>query len=172
MFKRTRYQTGCLTSEKRKAGPDAWIFRWRDGQNANRKMVVGTFQQYRTKAAAMKAVETKRIEINKESWRPTTVQQLTVHYEQTELPRKTPYTQQVYLGYLTKWILPEWGGQLLGNVRTVPVEEWLKACQLANGTKSKLRNLPTSLTIRQEILPFRQHLTRGILKWEARNVGR
>jgi integrase len=145
MFKRTRYQAGCLTSEKRKAGPDVWIFRWRDGHKANRKMVVGTFQRYRTKAAAMKAVEVKRIEINKESWHPTTVQQLTEHYEQTELLRKTPYTQEVYRGYLQKWILPEWGGALLSDVHPVPVEEWLKTCQLANGTRAKLRNLMSAL---------------------------
>src|SRR5215472_14172609 len=145
MFKRARYQNGCLTRERRKSGPDVWIFRWRDGQNSNRKIVVGTVQQYRTRASAMREVETKRIEINKESWRPSTVQQLISHYERTELLSKTPYTQQVYGGYLKKWILPEWGNSLLTDVRPVPVEEWLKSLNLANGTKAKLRNLMSAL---------------------------
>jgi len=36
-----RYQTGCLYREKRKAGPDVWLFRYRDGQS-NRKEIIGT----------------------------------------------------------------------------------------------------------------------------------
>src|SRR4051794_31604842 len=94
MFKRTRYQQGCLTREKRKTGTDVWIFRWREanasGKTVNRKAVVGSMEQYPTDAAAQKAVEVLRIEINRESPRavlkPTTLGQLVGHYELKELP--------------------------------------------------------------------------------------
>lgn len=49
-----RYQDGCLYREKRKAGPDVWVFRFRDGQ-INRKEQVGTVDQFPTRKAAMKA---------------------------------------------------------------------------------------------------------------------
>jgi integrase len=147
-FTRTKYQNGCLTREERKAGPDVWIFRWRqqtpDGR-VNRKVVVGTLDEFRNKAAAQKAIETLRIEINKETWQPSTVAQLVTHYEEKELAGKTPYTAEVYRGYLNTWILPAWGERLLRDVRTVVVEEWLRTLPLANGTKAKLRNLMSGL---------------------------
>ena len=30
------------------------------------------------------------------------------HYNTNELPNKTPYTGEVYTGYLKTWILPKW----------------------------------------------------------------
>jgi len=61
MFKRTTYQNGCLSREERKRGPKVWIFRWRetapDGHRVNRKVVVGSVKEYKTEAAAKKAVD-------------------------------------------------------------------------------------------------------------------
>src|SRR5216683_2324269 len=59
MFKRIRYQQGCIAREGRNNGPDVWIFRWRetqpDGERTNRKVVVGTVEEYSTRSAAQKA---------------------------------------------------------------------------------------------------------------------
>jgi len=74
-----------------------------------RKRIVGTVEKYKTKAAAMKAVETLRININNDSWMPKTLEDLVVHYREHELPNKTLYTQEVYEGYLKTRILPTWG---------------------------------------------------------------
>src|ERR1039458_5234408 len=135
-----RYQDGCLYREKRKAGPDVWVFRFRDGQ-VNRKEKVGTVEQFPTKSAAMKACELLRANVNKETRSPRTVAELVTHYTEHELPAKTPYTAEVYAGYLKTWILPKWTEHSLSDVRTVAVESWLKTLPLANGTKAKLRNL-------------------------------
>jgi integrase len=135
-----RYQDGCLYREKRKAGPDVWVFRYRDGQ-ANRKEKIGTVEQFPTKSAAMKACEPLRANVNKETRSPRTVAELVTHYTDHELPTKTPYTAEVYAGYLKTWILPKWTEHSLSDVRTVAVESWLKTLPLANGTKAKLRNL-------------------------------
>ncbi len=51
MITRKLCQSECLYRERRKAGPDAWDFRYRDGQ-VNRKVKVGTAEQYRTRSAA------------------------------------------------------------------------------------------------------------------------
>jgi len=149
MFTRNRYQQGCLTREKRKSGPAVWVFRYRqqmpDATRVNRKIVVGTVTEF-TKADALKAIEAIRIDINDETnWRPKTLKELVTHYEQKELPSKTPYTQDVYRQYLATWILPKWGERVLSDIKPVPVEEWLKSLALANGTKAKLRNLMSAV---------------------------
>ena len=51
---RWRYQSGCLYREKRKAGPDIWAFRYRDGRS-NRKEIIGTVEQLPSRKAAMQA---------------------------------------------------------------------------------------------------------------------
>src|SRR5579864_3386570 len=48
---------------------------------------------------------------------PTHRAELVSHYQQHELPNKTPYTLEVYTGYLNVWILPKWSEQSLSHVR-------------------------------------------------------
>lgn len=142
-MQRTRYQNGCLVREKRKSGPAVWIFRYRDAQNVHRKHIVGTVEEYKTKADAKRATEQLRVNlnINNPDWRPVTVAELVEHYITKEFPRLTPYTCEVYQGYLDKWILPKWGERKLLELKPVPVQEWLASLPLANGTRAKLRNL-------------------------------
>jgi len=97
-FTRARYQRGSLIREERKVGPDVWIFRWREQTpegRVKRKVVVGTVEQYRSKAAAQKATEALRVDVNKETWTPSTVAQLVAHYTERELPSKAHSTQGV-----------------------------------------------------------------------------
>jgi integrase len=138
-----RYQDGCLYREKRK-GPDVWVFRFRDGQ-VNRKEQVGTVEQFPTRKAALKSCELLRANINREVRSPRTVAELVTHYTEHEFPTKTPYTAEVYAGYLKTWILPTWAGGSLSDVKAVVVERWLKTVPLADGTKAKLRNLMHTL---------------------------
>ena len=143
MLTRRRYQNGCLYKEKRKSSPDVWVFRFRDGQ-ANRKEQIGTVEQFTTRKAAMQACELLRTNINRGTKSPRTFGDLATHYQQNELPNKTPYTQEVYAGYLKTRILPEWGEHSL-SVKAVDVEAWLNTLPLANGTRAKLRNLMHAL---------------------------
>ncbi len=152
MFTRTRYQNGCLTREKRKTGPNVWIFRWREATPAgtvNRKVHVGTVEQYRTKTLARMAVEARRVNINKEAPQPSTVKQLVEHYIEKELPeensKKAYSTRHVYLSNINTWILPTWGNRALADVKTVAVEGWLGVLPLANGTKAKIRNIMSAI---------------------------
>lgn len=156
MFKRTKYQQGCLTREERKSGKDVWIFRWREtnanGQRENKKRVVGTVEQYRTQTAAAKAVAALRLEINKESQigarRAVSVEQLIAHYDSKELQdvsNKAYSTRASQKSYLHNWILPRWGSYLLEEVKPVPVEDWLAVLPRARGTKAKIRNIMSAL---------------------------
>ena len=153
MFKRARYQRGCISRERRCNGPDVWIYRWREtqpkGHRTNRKVVVGTVEEYCTKSEAQKATDALRIHVNKDSPRsllyPVTCEQLIAHYRERELAEdnnKRAYsTKASYKSYLNNWILPRWRPCLLNEVRSVAVEEWLSPAFDAAGTKAKLRNI-------------------------------
>jgi len=135
-----RYQVGCLYRERRKAGPDVWVFRYRDGER-NRKEQIGTVEQLPRKSDALKGCESLRANLNRHARLLRTFGELTDHYLKHELPRKTPYTGEVYAGYLKTWILPKWAEHSLSHVKAVEVESWLKTLTLSPGTKAKLRNL-------------------------------
>lgn len=146
-FTRQHYQAGSLSQENRKAGPPVWIFRWRqDGPEGrvNRKVIVGTIQDFPTKAAAKRAVQHLRSSINAVNGTtpmPLTIQQLVVHYLQKELPSKAFSTQRTVQTSLKTWVLPRWGDCKLSDIRTVDVEAWLHTLPLANATKARIRNV-------------------------------
>jgi integrase len=136
-----RYQEGCLYREKRKAGSDVWVFRYRDGQH-NRKELIGTVEEFPNKSDALRACEHLRRDINRNVSSVRTFGELADHYILHELPRKTPYTGEVYRGYLKTWILPKWEQYPLFKVKAVAVESWLgETTTLAPGSKAKVRNL-------------------------------
>jgi integrase len=157
MFKRIRYQQGCIARERRNNGPDVWIFRWRetqpDGQRRNRKVVVGTVEEYSTRSEAQKATDALRIHVNKETPRSIlqalNCEQVIAHYVERELAEdnynRAYSTKAAYRCYLDNWILPRWRTYLLDEVKTVAVEEWLGKLPMAAGTKAKLRNIMSAI---------------------------
>jgi len=146
---RAKYQHGSIRREARKHGSAVWTLRWRetnaDGSTTRRKAAIGTVEEHRTKAAAWKACEFLRSTINREAKTPHIVAELVTHYTDNELPAKTPYTREVYKGYIAKWIVPAWGTFSLSDVRTVAVESWLGTLKLSNGSRAKVRNIMSAL---------------------------
>jgi integrase len=148
--KRDRYQQGSLKIEKRKTGDSVWVYRWReyrsDGTSTYRKKIVGPLSELRTKAAAQKAVEGLKLDINATvSAVPVsyTVAELIAHYKQVELEsgRHTVRVQQVYKHNLDDIILPEWGKYRLQDVLPVAVERWLEKMPYAPATKTKVKGV-------------------------------
>lgn len=120
----------------------------KDGSTTRRSAVIGTVEQYRTKADAWKACEFLRSTINRETKTPRTVAELVTHYqekEMTEASNKSYSTRAAYAVYLRNWIVPKWGEFSLSDVRTVAVEDWLRTITLSNGSKAKIRNLMSAL---------------------------
>jgi hypothetical protein len=117
---RVHYQHGSIRREARKHSPAVWVFRWREDTptgRIKRKEIIGTVEKYKTKASAIKACESLRSNINRETRVPRTFGELVAHYRENELPRnKTPYTVEVYEGYLKTWLLPEWKEHRLSNI--------------------------------------------------------
>src|SRR5277367_496876 len=138
---KTRYQQGSIRRLKRKKGPDVWVFRWRNTQaNGSRKettRVIGTVLEYRTKAAAVKAAETLRININNTTPRPSvfgmTFGELAEHYMAKELDvnqdearkSKAHSTIEANRRYLQRWIVPRWGSVSVSEMEPIVIEDWL-----------------------------------------------
>jgi integrase len=56
-----------------------------------------------------------------------------------ELNLKEISTQDAYLVYAKNWILPRWGNLPLEEIKTIEVERWLRAAEVADGTKAKIK---------------------------------
>jgi integrase len=159
MYRRTRYQRGTLLREKRKGDSDVWAFRWREtdlnGMTRRYKRIIGTVQQFPTEAAALRAANGVRTDINQQSASarsvPATVQQLIEHYRLKELPeenepgRKSYSTKEAYRLYIKNWIEPKWGSFRIAEVKAVTVEEWLGKIPRSRGTKAKIRNIMSAI---------------------------
>jgi integrase len=147
LFRRTRYQQGSLRLEERKRGPAVWVYRWWEnditGKPIRRKVQLGCLERYPNESAACAAADALRLTINNQSKRKnlqkTTVNTLWEHYCREELPLKEISTQDAYLVYAKKWILPRWGNLLLEDIKTIEVERWLRAAEVADGTKAKIK---------------------------------
>ena len=150
---RQSFQHGSLTIEDRANGSPVWVFRWRetaaDGERVRRKAIVGTKDEYPTKAKAERAAASLRLDITQEHPErlksSITIAALTAHYGEKELDegtsRKAFSTRKCYRTMIDLYILPRRGTYRLGDVRTVAVEDWLAALKMANGSKAKIRNV-------------------------------
>jgi len=107
-------------------------------------VIVGSVEKYRTKAEGLKACESLRSTINRDTGAPRNLAELVDHYRKKELgddSAKAHSTRQMYGSYIKTWILPQWGEHSLCDVRTVAVEDWLKVLPLANASRAKIRNI-------------------------------
>lgn len=158
LSRRARYQKGSVRREKRRSGPDVWVFLWwetqADGTKKRRKQLVGDITKFPTKASAEKALGGLRVNINQElshvNFAAMTIEILVNHYRKNELltdtdARKAHSTKEAYECYLTNWILPRWKSHKLTDVKTVAVEAWLNQIERARATKAKIRNIMSAL---------------------------
>jgi integrase len=149
--KRSRYQAGCLTTEKRRNGVDVYIFRWREpvgnGRSGQRKIVLGTVKELTKTQAQKKANEHRQRANTPEPVAPVvamTVTELVDHYKQRELGEDCGKATKVVKAYkyvLTNYIIPKWGSLPLQSIKAVAVEDWLRSLAKANGTKAKIREV-------------------------------
>jgi integrase len=133
----SRYQQGTVERTPRAKGPDVWVFRWReldaDDRRVQRKKIIGTVEQYKSKSAAQKAVENFRAEVNADLSRAggMTVAQAWGHFQEHELRdpemARSESTVENYLTLFKAHIIPKWGSTPLDGVEAVKVEAWLRA---------------------------------------------
>jgi integrase len=156
-MQRTRIQRGGVNLDVSSSGKQVWVFRWRetrpDGRRVPRKRVIGTLEEYPTKKAAENAARVFRLNLvdrGSAALAKITTRELVTHFSEYEQVDKGDEgraysTRDRCESVLDCWILPRWGKTTIDQVRTVAVEEWLRAIPRANGTKSKIRNTMSAL---------------------------
>lgn len=147
---RTRYQHGNLQLDKRKNGPDVWVYRWREyepnGKTNRRGEMIGTIEQYPTKAEALRACEHLQLTANSENptSRGVSFDALLDRYIAEEMPERHS-TNLAYRSYIETHIRPKWSDWTLRRLcsRGAPftIEQWLKTLDLAPKTKGNIRNV-------------------------------
>ncbi|MGB6675564.1 MAG: hypothetical protein WBE44_02620, partial [Terriglobales bacterium] len=149
--RRMKYQYGTLTLETRTRGPCVWTYRyfdWVDGRKRRRKAIVGTVEQYRTRAMAERACEPIRLAANTELLSPhsPTMGALVDRYaEQVLRPcidipvggaqdsaaRMSFHCAKSYNSVLTKWVRPRWERYRVKDfdhpTMRAAVEDWLQS---------------------------------------------
>jgi integrase len=146
----SRFQKGSLLKQRRKNGPDIWVFRWYDetsGKRTYKKRILGTVGDLPLRRDAEQAVADFRANINVEVRVPQTVSDLAAHYRKHELTsdKKAFATIESTSIYLSNHVVPKWGNVWLSDVRTVEVEQWLHSLPYAPATRSKIRNIMSTL---------------------------
>ena len=154
-----RYQYGNLTVRKRKKGPDVWQFRWMENGKP-RSVLVGSIEKYPSKSDAERAVEHLRVKVNAQSpqqqFHSVTVGALINRFMMEYAPKRCrKLTQKVYRSLFENHVRPKWGCQLVQDVKTIAIEDWLEAYPYSPQIKSHVRNLMHTLfqaAIRWEML--------------------
>ena len=140
MKRAARFQTGSVVFDKRRK---TWNFlQWQDGKRRSR--LIGTLQQFPTKGAAQRAAQGLRpLEtqtINLKGADQSTVKALAMRYQQERLPARRS-TARVYLSWLNKHVLPEWGEKRIQDVQPLAAEKWLNGLVLSPKSKVHVRNM-------------------------------
>jgi integrase len=138
--------------------------------------VIGTVLEYRTKAAAERAAEALRININSTTPRTSvlgmTFGELVMHYIARELDvdqehAHSPKAHSTVEGnrrYLKRWILPRWGQVPINEMEPIAIEDWLSELgrgdhKLENGTRLKIRSIMS--------IVFRHGIRHGFMPRDA-----
>lgn len=147
---RTRYQHGNLQLDKRRNGPDVWVYRWREygpaGKVNRRGEMIGTTEQYPSKAEALRACEHLQLTANSGNPTSRTIRfgALLDRYIAEEMPERHS-TNLAYRSYLETHIRPKWADwplrKLVSKGAPFTVEQWLKSLELAPKTKGNIRNV-------------------------------
>lgn len=134
-----RHTSGSVRYDKRRK---TWNYLWYDGAT-RRSRLIGSKQEFPTKAAAWKEVERLEIQPTK-SQNGTTVQSVIAKYEAERMPTRHT-TARVYRSFLSNHILPKWGETEIQAVQPRPAELWLRELPLSPKSKTHVRSLMHAL---------------------------
>jgi len=130
-----RHSRGSVRYDKRRK---TWNYLWYDGPKRRSKLI-GTKQEYPTKASAWKQVESFTKETRSES-HTLTIRTLVEHYRKEKMPKRKD-TRRSYDVWIRNHVLPKWGDCPLSELQARPVELWLGPLNLAPKSKAHIRGV-------------------------------
>src|SRR5215469_2819224 len=149
--RRSTYQYGTLMQESRRRGSDVWVYRYSqtiNGKKSRRKRIVGTVQQYPTRAEAQRACEHVRMAANAETTTPESpslgglidryVEQILqpcldvpLGGRQDEFSQISYHCAKSYKSALNRWVRPRWETYRVREFEQpavrAAIEDWLKS---------------------------------------------
>ncbi|MGA7832570.1 MAG: site-specific integrase [Terracidiphilus sp.] len=132
-----RHTSGSVRYDKRRK---TWNYLWYDGPTRRSKRI-GTKQEFPTKAAAWKEVESLEILAKPpDGDKGDTVRSVVARYEAERMPSRQS-TVRVYRSFLNNHVLPKWADTRIQNVQPRPVELWLRELPLSPKSKTHVRSL-------------------------------
>ena len=132
-----RHASGSVRYDKRRK---TWNYLWYDGPTRRSKRI-GTKQEFPTKAAAWKEVESLEIQAKPpDGDKGDTVRSVVARYEAERMPSRQS-TVRVYRSFLNNHVLPKWGETRIQDVQPRPVELWLRELPLSPKSKTHVRSL-------------------------------
>ena len=132
-----RHASGSVRYDKRRK---TWNYLWYDGPTRRSKRI-GTKQEFPTKAAAWKEVESLEIQAKPpDRDKGDTVRSVVARYEAERMPSRQS-TVRVYRSFLNNHVLPKWGETRIQDVQPRPVELWLRELPLSPKSKTHVRSL-------------------------------
>ena len=134
-----RHAVGSVRYDKRRR---TWNYLWYDASKRRSKLI-GTKQDFPTKASAWKEVERLSIGTEK-STTGNMLRDVIAQYEAERMPSRHS-TAYVYRSFLKNHIRPKWGDVFVRDLQPQPVELWLKVLELSPKSKSHIRSLMHSL---------------------------
>jgi integrase len=185
-MRKARKQNGSLYMDVNGSKTPVWMFSWQHvlptGRRVRRKRQVGTLDQYKTEAAAERAVRSWRLAINSNqahAFSGITMKDLIEHFRLKELAgkgkdRRAWSTRHRYESYLNSWIEPRWGQEELAAIKTPIVEEWLeqlmplerKHHKLTSGKAAKRDSKPLAPATKAKIRNLMSVLFNHAIRWE------
>lgn len=148
-MRKARKQNGSLYLDQNGSRTPVWMFSWQhilpSGKRVRRKRQLGTLDQYKTEAAAERAVRSWRLVINSNqvhAFSGITIQDVIEHFQAKEMTgkgedRRAWSTRHRYESYLNRWIAPRWGREELSSIKAPVVEEWLEDLQFDTTWRQK-----------------------------------
>jgi integrase len=130
-----RHTSGSVRYDKRRK---TWNYLWYDGP-VRRSKRIGTKQEFPSKAAAWKEVESLELQQPK-TQSGNTVRSVITRYEAERMPSRHS-TARVYRSFLKNHILPKWGDTEIEAIQPRPVELWLRELPLSPKSKTHVRSL-------------------------------
>ncbi|MGC1371278.1 MAG: tyrosine-type recombinase/integrase [Candidatus Sulfotelmatobacter sp.] len=134
-----RHAHGSVRFDRRRG---TWGYLWYEG-GKRRSKLIGTKQDYPTKASAWKEVERLGLGIAKNA-NGETMRDVIARYEVERMPSRHS-TAYVYKSFLKNHISPQFGDTLMQDIQPRPVELWLRSLQLSPKSKTHIRSLMHSL---------------------------
>jgi len=132
-----RHASGSVRYDKRRK---TWNYLWYDGPTRRSKRI-GTKQEFPTKAAAWKEVESLEIQAKPpDGDKGDTVRSVVARYEAERMPSRQS-TARVYRSFLNNHVLPKWADTRIQDVQPRPVELWLRELPLSPKSKTHVRSL-------------------------------